>query len=352
MTSRRGPRITPPPRASRVPIATSECPDSSGASNGNSAFRSVDRSTSMYAKIAASLCDQTDRSAPPRPGRSRRIARTPSSSVSKASAWGHVPSSLALSAIAIPAVNGNSSRRKACSRRTLGPRSRSSLRTGITMSTAVPHDDGGCHSPAGAASRSNESDVMPIIVGGEITDRLSRIAENRLSGRDLSGSLVKPEGAQQAARNTAPSSAPACGRRGWLTRQRLATAAPVVGHVDLVGTADAAKVPPPVARGVDEDGAAAGPAAGPQAGTRPVVDHVRQPGRGEGFHPGNQAGPDGCVMKVERQAGAVADQPGVAVRGHQEFVGELGLLGHGGGFEHLAQPLHPGAQRLDLGGGW
>ena len=60
MISRRGPRITRAPRASRVPIATSLCPDSSGASNGSSAFRSVDRSTSMYAKIAASLCDQTD----------------------------------------------------------------------------------------------------------------------------------------------------------------------------------------------------------------------------------------------------------------------------------------------------
>src|ERR1700735_4439538 len=344
MISRRGPRITRAPRASRVPIATSLWPDSSGASNGSSAFRSVDRSTSMYAKIAASLCDQTERSAPPRPGRSRRTARTPSSSVSKPNAWDHVPSSLALSAIVIRAENGNSSRRNACSRRTLGPRSRSSLRTGITISTTVPQVARCCRSPSGAASRSNESDVMPIIVGGEITDRLSRIAENRLSGRDLSGSLVKTEGAQQAARNTAPSSAPACGRRGWLTRQRLATAAPVVGHVDLVGTSDTAEVAPPVARGVDEDGAAAGPAAGPQAGTRPVVDHVRQPGRGEGFHPGNQAGPDGCVMKVERQAGAVADQPGVAVRGHQEFVGELRLLGHGGGLAHLGEALAPGAE--------
>ena len=35
------------PRVSRLPIARSECPDSSGATSGSSAFRSVERSTSM-----------------------------------------------------------------------------------------------------------------------------------------------------------------------------------------------------------------------------------------------------------------------------------------------------------------
>ncbi|MGH3121795.1 MAG: hypothetical protein ACRDND_12330 [Streptosporangiaceae bacterium] len=47
MISRFGPRITRAPRASRVPIATSLCPDSSGATSGSNAFRSVDRSTYM-----------------------------------------------------------------------------------------------------------------------------------------------------------------------------------------------------------------------------------------------------------------------------------------------------------------
>jgi hypothetical protein len=53
----------------------------------------------------------------------------------------------------------------------------------------------------------------------------------------------------------------------------------VVGYVHLVGAPDAAEVAAPVARGVDEDGAAASPAAGPQSGSVSVVDHVRQPGR-------------------------------------------------------------------------
>jgi hypothetical protein len=51
----------------------------------------------------------------------------------------------------------------------------------------------------------------------------------------------------------------------------------VVGYIDLVGAPDAAKVAAPVARGVDENGAAPGPAASPQAGTGSVVDHRRQP---------------------------------------------------------------------------
>ena len=45
--ARFGPRATREPRASRLPIATSECPLTRGASSGNSALRSVDRSTSM-----------------------------------------------------------------------------------------------------------------------------------------------------------------------------------------------------------------------------------------------------------------------------------------------------------------
>ncbi len=44
------PRTTRAPRPSRVPIARSEWPEISGATNGASAARSVDRSTSMYAR--------------------------------------------------------------------------------------------------------------------------------------------------------------------------------------------------------------------------------------------------------------------------------------------------------------
>ena len=47
MNSRLGPRTTCEPLASRVPIDTSLWPDSSGATRGSSARRSVDRSTSM-----------------------------------------------------------------------------------------------------------------------------------------------------------------------------------------------------------------------------------------------------------------------------------------------------------------
>ncbi|CAM5285789.1 hypothetical protein SGLAM104S_06814 [Streptomyces glaucescens] len=47
MNSRLAPRTTREPPASREPIARSEWPEMSGATSGSSAFRSVDRSTSM-----------------------------------------------------------------------------------------------------------------------------------------------------------------------------------------------------------------------------------------------------------------------------------------------------------------
>ena len=47
MISRLGPRTTREPGASRLPIATSLCPETSGETSGSSARRSVDRSTSM-----------------------------------------------------------------------------------------------------------------------------------------------------------------------------------------------------------------------------------------------------------------------------------------------------------------
>ena len=59
----------------------------------------------------------------------------------------------------------------------------------------------------------------------------------------------------------------------------------------------------------------------------------------------------GCAMKVERQARAVAEQPGAAVRGDQQFVGALRFLNHGADFEDGAQPLRPGQQCPHLDGG-
>ena len=113
MISRLGPRTTCEPRASRVPIAMSLCPESSGATSGSSAFRSVDRSTSMYASSSASLDDQIACSARPRPGRSRWTARTSANVSSSERATGQVLSVLPLSAIVTRAVNGNPPRRYA-----------------------------------------------------------------------------------------------------------------------------------------------------------------------------------------------------------------------------------------------
>ena len=75
-SSRFGPRVTRDPRARREPIATSLWPESSGASSGSSACRSVDRSTSMYATTRARLADHAARSARPRPFCSSRRTRT------------------------------------------------------------------------------------------------------------------------------------------------------------------------------------------------------------------------------------------------------------------------------------
>jgi hypothetical protein len=134
-------------------------------------------------------------------------------------------------------------------------------------------------------------------------------------------------------------------------QQSLSLAAAVVGYVDLVSTPDAAEVAAPVARGVDENGAAAGTVTGPQAGAGSVVDRMRQPGCGEGFHPGSQSGADGCVVKVERQARAVADQSGSAVRGHEQFVSAACFRVQGAGFEDSAQALCPGTQYQYLASG-
>ena len=78
MISRRGPRATVAPAASRDPTATSLWRLTKGAIRGSSASSPVDRSTSMYATIAASLSVHVARNARPRPFWSRRMARTPS----------------------------------------------------------------------------------------------------------------------------------------------------------------------------------------------------------------------------------------------------------------------------------
>ena len=95
--------MTREPRASRVPMARSLCPDISGATSGSSAFRSVDRSTSMQARTSAALCDQMSRSARPRPGSSMRTARTSGSSRASRLAIAQVASVLPLSATVIRA---------------------------------------------------------------------------------------------------------------------------------------------------------------------------------------------------------------------------------------------------------
>ena len=98
ITSRRAPRTTREPWASRLPMARSECPDISGATSGQRPSRSVDRSTSMYARIGASERDHTALSARPRPFSSRWTARTPGSCSARWVATAQVPSVLALSA--------------------------------------------------------------------------------------------------------------------------------------------------------------------------------------------------------------------------------------------------------------
>jgi len=127
--------VTRDPLASRVPIATSECPVISGATSGSSAARSVDRSTSMYASTAASEPDHVACSARPRPFCVRCTAVTASSSAASAVAMSNVASVLALSAIVMRKSYGKVALRCACSLRTHGSRSSSSSCTGITTSS-------------------------------------------------------------------------------------------------------------------------------------------------------------------------------------------------------------------------
>ena len=81
--------------------------DSSGATSGSSASRSVDRSTSVYISTAASLADQAARRARPRPLPSIRMQATPGSSAASRRAMSQVASVLPLSAMVTWAAHGN-----------------------------------------------------------------------------------------------------------------------------------------------------------------------------------------------------------------------------------------------------
>ena len=127
MNSRLGPRTTREERASREPIARSEWPESSGATSGSNAERSVERSTSMYATTSASEPSHTCLSARPRPLADRCTARTPGRRRTSSSAIAPVRSVLALSAMVTRAGNGTRSSRKRRSVRTVCSRATSSL---------------------------------------------------------------------------------------------------------------------------------------------------------------------------------------------------------------------------------
>ncbi len=107
MNSRFVPRTTRLVRVRRVPTATSEWPDSSGATSGASPARSVERSTSRYASTWASDAPQAAWSACPRPLRSRWIATVSGSVAARPRATSKVPSVLALSTIVMRQVAGN-----------------------------------------------------------------------------------------------------------------------------------------------------------------------------------------------------------------------------------------------------
>lgn len=92
------------------------------------------------------------RSARPRPLAARCRTRTSGSSAASASATARVASTLALSATVIRNGYGKCALRCACSRRTQGPRSASSLWTGTTTSSTA----------AGTATRVSTAGREPV----------------------------------------------------------------------------------------------------------------------------------------------------------------------------------------------
>ena len=182
MSSRFGCRATCDPGARREPIAMSEWPETSGATRGRSASRSVDRSTSMYATTSASLALQAVRRARPRPLRSRCRARTPGSSCWSRCACNHVPSVDALSTIVMRHENGKAPVRYAWSRCTPTSTARSSLKTGTTTSTTGRADTGvatGSARNAGVGPRSCMNRGSPDWVSSVLEHHKNRLRTRR-----------------------------------------------------------------------------------------------------------------------------------------------------------------------------
>ena len=122
------------------------------------------------------------------------------------------------------------------------------------------------------------------------------------------------------------------------------------GDVDLVGAADAAELAPAIARGVDEARAASSPDARPEAITESVVDHVCQPGCGQGPHPRGEFVANRRIVQVHRQAIAVADEPGSASGCDKHRIGHNRLVGSCLGREDGTNAACPRSQRARLGG--
>ena len=102
--------------------------ESSGATSGSSAAQ-VGREVDVHVgdDLGARLADQAARSARPRPFARAAGARRRAARAQPPAAIAGVASVLALSAITIRQVNGNSAARKRCRRRMLGSSAASSL---------------------------------------------------------------------------------------------------------------------------------------------------------------------------------------------------------------------------------
>ena len=109
MTSRFGPRATREPRASRVPIATSLWPDSSGRDQGEQRVQVGGQVHVHVGQDVGVAGDQIARSARPRPG-SVELDRADAAAARAASAGGDVPGAVGAAVVGDRdpcAVNGN-----------------------------------------------------------------------------------------------------------------------------------------------------------------------------------------------------------------------------------------------------
>ncbi len=114
----------------------------------------------------------------------------------------------------------------------------------------------------------------------------------------------------------------------------------MIGHVDLVGAADAAEAPGAVTRGVDERGGAARSLAAAEPAAPSLGDEVGEARRGERLDPGREVAGQRLVVEVVGQA-VVRDQPGPAVRLDEEVVHQHGPRLFGLRLEHRPQPGGP-----------